>query len=124
MAKLNDLLKEMAEDIPGIFSVSVIGMDGLGIAHHSTSSDFDIEATNAQFALVMKLVQKSTDQINDVMEDGVLTAEDMYIMMRFIGDSSFFLGITADANSATLGNVRLVTRQYSDAIWQAIPKRK
>ena len=123
MANLNELLKEMADEIPGLITISVVGMDGLGIAHHSTSNEIDIESTNAQFAMVMKLVQKSTDQLNDVMEDGLLTVEDTYVMMRFLGDSSFFLGITADASNATLGNVRLITRQYSDAIWEAIPRR-
>lgn len=123
MANLNDLLKEMAGEIPGLLTVSVVGMDGLGIANYSTSNEIDIESTNAQFAMVMKLVQKSTDQLNDIMEDGLLTVEDTYVMMGFLGDSSFFLGITADASNATLGNVRLITRQYSDAIWEAIPRK-
>ena len=124
MANLNNLLKEMADEIPGLVSAGVIGMDGLTLAEHSPH-DFDADVASAQFSLVMKLVQKSCSQLGgDQVEDNLITTNNVYILTRFLGDGSYFMGIAADKNTASLGNVRLIARQYSDALWKAIPKRK
>lgn len=123
MAKLNDILKDMSSEIPGFISSDVVGMDGLSVAHHSADPDFDAEAASAQFALVMKLVQKTTGQLGaGEVEDNLVTTEDAYILARFLGDDSYYLGVAVSKADASLGNLRLMTRQYADKLWDAIPK--
>jgi predicted regulator of Ras-like GTPase activity (Roadblock/LC7/MglB family) len=124
MANLQELLKDMSGDIPGFVAAAVAGMDGLAIAEHSISPEFDMEGTVAQFALVMKLVQKTADQLGSGgVEDNLVTTETGYALTRFLGDGSFYLNTVVDKEAASLGNVRMMTRQYADELWSAIPRR-
>ena len=123
MANLKNILKDMASDIPGFVSTDVVGMDGLSIAGHATDPDFDAEAASAQFALVMKLVQKTTGQLDaGEVQDNLVTTEGAYILTRFLGDGSYYLGVAVDKEEGSLGNMRLITRTYADKLWDAIPK--
>jgi predicted regulator of Ras-like GTPase activity (Roadblock/LC7/MglB family) len=123
MAKLNDLLQEMANEMPGIISTDVVGMDGLSIAHYATSPEFDAEAAAAQFALVMKLVQKTIGQLKaGAVEDNLVTTNHAYVITRFLGSGSYYLSIAVNKETASLGNVRLISRQYADLLWDAIPR--
>jgi predicted regulator of Ras-like GTPase activity (Roadblock/LC7/MglB family) len=125
MADINELLREMASEIPGFASTDVVGMDGVSIGHHAINPSFNSEAASAQFAMVMKLVQKTTDQLKaGDLEDNLTTTRNAYIVARFLGDGSYYLGVAVDRQAATLGNLRLITQQYAEAIWNAIPKRK
>ncbi len=125
MAKLNDLLKEMAGEIPGFIATDVVGMDGISIAGYTADPAFNAEAASAQFALVMKLVQKTVDMLKaGEFEDNLVTTDKAYILTRMLGDGSYYLGVAVDRNAASLGNLRMIARQYTDALWSAIPKRR
>ncbi|TKJ31290.1 MAG: hypothetical protein CEE40_01930 [Chloroflexi bacterium B3_Chlor] len=118
------LLEEMGGEIPGFVAAAVVGMDGLPVAEYATK-DFDVETAAAQFALVMKLVEKSAAQIgSDEIEDNLVTAKDAYILTRYLGDGSYFLATAVDRDAASLGNVRLMTRMFGLGLWDAIPRRK
>ncbi len=123
MANLQDILKDLANDIPGFISADVVGMDGLSIAGYASSPDFDAEAASAQFALVMKLVSKTAEQLGSgEVQDNLVTTEDAYVLARFLGDGSYYLGVAVSKDMGSLGNVRLMTRNYADDIWDAIPR--
>lgn len=124
MTKLQELLIEMSNEIPGFVACSVTGMDGLGIASHSIVPDFDVDLPNAQFALVLKLVSKSSALLKDKFEEGLVTADDVYLITRFLGDGNYYLGLAADKKIASLGNIRLIVKQYADKLWQLIPRRR
>jgi len=125
MARLNDLLKEMAGEIPGFIATDVVGMDGISIAGYTADPSFNAEAASAQFALVMKLVQKTVGTLKaGELEDNLVTTDRAYILTRMLGDGSYYLGIAVDKNAASLGNLRMVTRQFADALWGALPRAK
>ncbi|MDY6875549.1 MAG: response regulator [Chloroflexota bacterium] len=124
MAKLDSLLKEMASEIPGFIAAGISGMDGLAIASYSVVPEFDIEMASAQFALVMKLVQKTVGQMGDVVEDNLVTANHAYMLVYLLGDGSYWLGMAVDKDTASLGNVRLMARNYATDLWQSIPRRE
>lgn len=125
MAAMNEVLKEMAGEIPGFVASDVVGMDGVSIAGHTVDPKFSAEAAAAQFAMVMKLVQKSSDQLKaGAVEDNLVTTDRSYIITRFLGDGSYYLGIAVSREDSSLGNVRLVSRQFANAVWEAIPKRR
>lgn len=125
MNKLTNLLKEMGEEIPGLSATAIVGMDGLPVAQYSTATEFDIEIAAAQFALIMKSLQKTCDQLgNNNVEDTFVTTTSSYLMTLFLGDGSYYLVVAIDKNSGTLGNLRLITKQFADALWNAIPKKK
>lgn len=125
MNKLTNLLKEMGDEIPGLSATAIVGMDGLPVAQYSTATEFDIEIAAAQFALIMKSLQKTCDQLgNNNVEDTFVTTTSSYLMTLFLGDGSYYLVVAIDKNSGTLGNLRLITKQFADALWNAIPKKK
>lgn len=125
MSKLDNLLKEMADEIPGILSTSIVGMDGLGLAQYVPDPNFDVEIAEAQFAVVMQVVQKTAGQLgDDEVEDNLVSTPNAFILTRFIGDKSMYLGIAVDRKSGNLGNIRLVGRNFADALWDAVPKRR
>lgn len=121
MTELTTLLTKMADEIPGLIATAVIGMDGLEIARISQFSGFDIEIASAQFALIMKLVHKSVDRINDKLVESLLTLVDTCVLIKFLGDGNFFLCIAADLNKITLGSVRLIAQNYTERLEQVIP---
>jgi predicted regulator of Ras-like GTPase activity (Roadblock/LC7/MglB family) len=98
-------------------------MDGLGLANHCIN-DFDHEAASAQLTLVMKLLLKTLNQLGkNSFEDQLITNENSYLMTFFIGDGTYWVGIAVDRKKGTLGNMRLIARNYREVIWQNIPKR-
>jgi predicted regulator of Ras-like GTPase activity (Roadblock/LC7/MglB family) len=124
MIKLQEVLIEMSGEIPGFIACSVTGMDGLGIASHSIMPDFDVDLPNAQFAMILKLVSKSSTQLKDKFEEGLVSTDDTYLITRFLGDGSYYLGLAANKKNASLGNIRLIVKQYADRLWQIIPRRR
>lgn len=123
MSALEDMLHEMAGEIPGFIASDVVGMDGLSVGSYTTDRKFDSEAASAQFALVMKLVQRTCAEIKGgEVEDNLVTTDRLYITTRFLGDGSYYVAIAVEKSTASLGNVRLVTRRYAPRLWNAIPK--
>lgn len=125
MADLNELLREMASEIPGFVAADLAGMDGVSIGRHSVNPSFNADAAAAQLAMVLKLVQKTTDQLKiGDMEDILITTRNGYVVARFLGDATYYLGVAVDRQTATLGNVRLMTQQYAEGLWNAVPKKR
>jgi len=125
MNKLTNLLKEMGNEIPGLSATAIVGMDGLPVAQYSTATEFDIEIAAAQFALIMKSLQKTCDQLGaNNVEDNFVTTANSYLMTLFLGDGCYYLVVAVDKNSGNLGNLRLIAKQFADALWNAIPKKK
>jgi predicted regulator of Ras-like GTPase activity (Roadblock/LC7/MglB family) len=124
MADMKDLLQEMASEIPGFIAADVVGVDGLSIANYSANPNFNTEMASAQFALVMKMVQKTTGRLKaGEVEDNLVTTDNAYILTRFLGDNTYYLSIAVDKTAASLGNVRLMAREYAEPLWNAIPRR-
>jgi predicted regulator of Ras-like GTPase activity (Roadblock/LC7/MglB family) len=125
MKQLKEILQEMAGEIPGLMGTAVVGMDGLGLARYEVSAEFSVEVAEVQFAMVMKLAQKTCKQLGeDEMEDNLVTTDDAFMYCRFFSDTNYYLGIAANQKEATLGNIRLIARQYEELLWDNIPKRK
>lgn len=125
MNKLTNLLKEMGDEIPGLSATAIVGMDGLQVAQYATATKFDIEIAAAQFALIMKSVQKTCDQLGESgVEDTLITTANSYLMTLFLGDGSYYLVVAVDKKGGNLGNLRLIARQFANAFWDAIPKKK
>jgi predicted regulator of Ras-like GTPase activity (Roadblock/LC7/MglB family) len=123
MAKLNDLLQEVRNELGADFVASdVVGMDGLSIAGVSAIPDFDADVASARFAMVMKLASKVSERLamGDVDED-LVTTDQVFVLARFLGDSSFYW-VLAVTKEATLGVVRMLMNEYEGQIWDAVPR--
>lgn len=124
MIKIEELIGEVRNELGSTFLVSdVVDLkDGLPIASASISPEINAEENLARITMVMKLATKVTDkiQIGDV-EDILTTINSGYLLMKIIGDGKYFwtIGVTEEA---TLGMVRIIMNEYTDKIWDAIPK--
>ncbi|GEM_PF-1207877 len=125
MGSLSAVLNELVAAIPGTIAAGVVGLDGLGLAHVIKKPDVDMEIANAQFALILKLVQRSIDQLTiDKIEDNLITTQNLYILTFFLGEGLHFLNIIADKKTASLGNIRLIAHRFAAKIDKEIPGRK
>ena len=123
MAKLDDILLDVKTQLGADFvSTDVVGMDGLSIAGVSADSNFDNSAGAARFAMVMKLGSKVAGKMKmGTVEDGLVTTDQGYVLTRFLGDDSYYWGMTI-TKDATLGIVRMLMDEYADQLWDAIPR--
>lgn len=120
--ELDNILKEMSEQVEGFMAASIVGMDGIGIAEYAKSKKVNPEAINAQMALLNKLVMTTADKVNaGSVEDELLTTENAYVLIRMLRDRNYFLGLAADRKSAQLGNMRLISRLFADRASKALP---
>ena len=121
--KLDEALQSLGNEVNGYIASAVVGMDGMGIAQDVHAGKADVESINAQTALLIKLVDTSTLKMNaGKLEDSLLTTENAYVLVRYLEGKTYFLVILADRRTASLGNLRLMSRIYSERVSKAIPR--
>jgi len=123
MEKLDDILQTVKSELGADFvSTDVVGIDGLSVAGGSVDPNFDATAASARFTMVMKLASKVAGKINmGNVDDTLITTDQVYILTRYLGDSSYYWGL-AVTKGATLGMVRLLMSEYAGPLWDAIPR--
>jgi predicted regulator of Ras-like GTPase activity (Roadblock/LC7/MglB family) len=122
-SELDNILKDLSEQVDGFIATGVVGMDGFGIGQYTKSNKLDIDTINAQMTMFIKLVDTSVNKLGaGTIEDNLLTTDKAYLLVRFLEDKSYYLGIAADRKKANLGNMRLVSRVFSERLAQAMPK--
>ncbi len=121
--ELDNVLKEMGEQTEGFIAAAVVGMDGINIASYSRNKKADVEAVSAQMTVLLKLVDTAVSKIGaGVIEDDLLTTEGSFLLMRYLKDRGFYLGVAADRKTAKLGNMRLNSRIYAERLSKAMPR--
>ncbi|MBN1666768.1 MAG: DUF4388 domain-containing protein [Anaerolineales bacterium] len=122
MAQLDDLLKQMGGEVNGFIAAAVVGMDGLSIAQLARGK-VNPEAISAQMTLLFKLVDTSVIKLKaGNLEDNLVTTDSAYILMRYMPEKQYFVGIAADRKSGNLGNLRLMSKMYTDRLAKAMPR--
>ncbi len=120
--RLDEILKEMSNEVNGYVASIVAGMDGLNIAQH-TNVRVDPDTISAQLTLLLKLVDTSAGKLNaGMLEDELITTGQNYILMRFMPGKQYFLGVAVDRKSSSLGNLRLMSRIYTERLSKAMPR--
>lgn len=119
--ELDTVLMTLKNELPGFIAASVVGMDGLGIAGYSDKT-INIENINAQMTLLFKLVNTTVERLNaGTVEDFLLTTERAYLLIRYLSNGEYYLGISVDRQKANLGNLRLMSRIYAGRIDKIMP---
>lgn len=122
MANLDDILKEMSGEVTGYIACALVGLDGLNIASHTSNSAANPETISAQMTTLLKLADISVEKLGaGVMEDNLTTTEYAYILMRVLPGKQYYLSIAANRKSGNLGNMRLISRIYTERLSQAMP---
>lgn len=121
MVNLKDMLKEMGGEVTGYISASLVGMDGLILASDIGTSAEVQEAFGAQMTTLLKLVNASVEKLGaGIVEDNLTTTENAYLLMRLLPDKQYFLILTANRKTGNLGNMRLITKIYSERFSKAM----
>jgi predicted regulator of Ras-like GTPase activity (Roadblock/LC7/MglB family) len=121
--KLDEVLKEFGQEVPGLLTASVVGMDGLAVAEHITDNKVKGDEISSQLTLLIKLVDTSVSKTpGDYVEDNLLSTEKTYTMLRFLPGKDFFLAVMVERKVANLGNLRLMSRVYSERLVKALPR--
>ena len=121
MVNLDDLLKEMSGEVTGYISASLVGLDGLILASDLNSSAEVQEAFGAQMTTLLKLVNGSVEKLGaGIVEDNLTTTENAYLLMRVLPDKQYFLILTVNRKTGNLGNMRLITKIYSERFSKAM----
>ncbi len=121
MVNLKDMLKEMSGEVTGYISASLVGVDGLVLATDINASAEDQEIFGAQMTTLLKLVNASVDKLGaGIVEDNLTTTENAYLLMRLLPDKQYFLILTASRKTGNLGNMRLITKIYSERFSKAM----
>lgn len=119
---LQNTLAELENEVPGLIAAVIVGMDGLSIAQYAPSPDLNVKNISAQMALLIKLVDTSVTKLNaGVIEDNLLTTANAYVLIWFIQDTSYFLGLVVERDQILLGHLRLVGHIYVERLAEQIP---
>jgi predicted regulator of Ras-like GTPase activity (Roadblock/LC7/MglB family) len=123
-SKLDQTHQDFRTEIgPDFFMSMIIGMDGLSISNNAA---IEIEFFAAEGAARMAMIAKLADKVSGKlgigkMEDDIVTIDQGYLILRNIGDGSYFWMI-AVPRSATLGTVRMLMKEFAPKLWDAIPR--
>lgn len=119
MAGLKQMMKDIADEMDGVIAVGVVGMDGITVAaHNPTGADMDV--VSAKFAMVMKLVQRSVEDLKSLgnFEENLVQTANSWILTRFL-DKQYYLACIV-SREGTLGNVRLVAKKYLEQVQRSL----
>lgn len=120
--KMQEVLADLSGEATGLFASAVVGMDGLPVAEFAKKS-VDIESFSAQMTLLIKLVDTTTKKVKaGKVEDYLLTTDKAYLLIRFLGDSDYYLGIGAVREASNLGKLRLYSRIYAERLSAVLPR--
>ncbi len=125
MAVINEVLKEMGEQIEDLISVAVVGMDGLVIADYKPegkeSDEYVVEYTSATLTTSMKGLYTVINGLElGKMVDNLLSTEKAHFITKPLGDASVFLAVVAK-RGVNLGAIRYYTKIYAQKLWDALP---
>jgi predicted regulator of Ras-like GTPase activity (Roadblock/LC7/MglB family) len=108
---------------PDFFMSMIVGMDGLSISNNAAIEiDFFAAEGAARMAMIAKLADKVSAKLGiGKMEDDLVTIDQGYLILRNLGDGSYFW-VLAVPRTATLGTVRMLMAEYAPKLWDAIPR--
>lgn len=121
--KLTELLKEFSQEVPGILACAVVGMDGLAIAEVIPGVKVKGDEFCSQVTLMIKMVDTTVTKLaSGTVDEDLLSTENAYLMLRFLSGKAYFLAVSVDRKVANLGNLRLMSRVYSERLSKALPR--
>jgi len=120
--KFDEILAGLADEVTGYIASALVGIDGINLAVNEKMK-LDLDLINSQMTMLLKLVKNSTEKIGaGALEDNLLTTENAFILMRFLPGNQFFLILSAERKSGNLGNMRLLSKMYTERLMKAMPR--
>lgn len=121
--KMDDLLNEMSGEMNGLLAATVAGIDGINVAQY-TNGKIDLDSVTAQLTVFIKLVATSAEKAKmGEFDDLIIQTDKEFVMSIFLpGDNQHYLTCIVDRKSGSLGNMRLISKIYSERFSKIIPR--
>jgi len=123
MSRLDEILRDFADDIPEYLSSALVDMDsGMGVASYSPDPEFDASAANAAYT---DFVQANRDALEILGADPydttdiLITTNGMYLLIRELGES-YYMG-TSISQEGNLALVRRKMEKIEPALLEELP---
>lgn len=115
-----EILNELAGEVTGYGACALVGIDGINVASN-VRSKLDTDTISAQMTMLIRLLDSSVEKLGaGTLEDNLTTTEHAYILMRFLPGKQYYLDIVADRRTGNLGNMRLMSRLYTERLARAM----
>ncbi len=122
MAQFDEILTELAGEVTGYVASALVGIDGITLATNSIGK-IDPDAISAQMTMLLKLVDGSSEKLGaGQLEDNLTVSDSLYSLMRFLPGKQYFLIVAADRKTGNPGNMRLMSKMYTDRLANAMPR--
>ena len=112
--KVQNLLKAMANEMPGILAAAVVTVDdGLSIAEVTKKEGVETAAASAYLASIVKSNGKAIGLLADdeVTDDILITTSHYHFIIRHMPDQPFFIFVMTSKDE-WLGKARLLIRKF------------
>ena len=116
--KLQDILEQLASNLPGYQAAAVVAMDdGLSVAEFSTDSTMETEAAAAYLASIVKSNAKAINLLagNQQTEDILVTTDQSYYLIRNLSGHPLFMFLMTE-RSEWMGKARMLIQEYEPQI--------
>jgi predicted regulator of Ras-like GTPase activity (Roadblock/LC7/MglB family) len=124
MSKLDEILSTFRNEIDGFISTDIVGItDGMSIGGGSIIPNFDSSVASAEFAAVTNSAIRALRSLGtDKLEDILFTTDNMYIIVRLLTGSQYYLGLAINKTNGNLGRSRLVMKNFEPKLLEALPR--
>jgi predicted regulator of Ras-like GTPase activity (Roadblock/LC7/MglB family) len=125
MPTLSELMDQFSEEVDSFIASAVFDSEtGQGIVNKSVVEDFDPDIPNAYMSEVIKENEKALAALKAgvTTEDYLITTNQIYILMRVLGDTKYFQGC-AIGKDGNLGMTRMIMKKYSPLFTEELKKK-
>ena len=86
-----EALKDIADRFQNLYSIFLMGMDGMPVEKVVRNHDFNIDALTAEFTTVLKVTTSSATEVNAGNVDEILVMSDRMILLTKSITAEYFL---------------------------------
>ena len=111
---IQNLLEQMAQELPGILAAAVVAVDdGMSIAQVSRHPEIETAAASAYLASIVKSNSKAIGLLADdqVTEDILITTGHYHFIIRHVADQPIFIFLMT-TRKEWLARARMLIKKY------------
>lgn len=118
--ELLDEIKKVAEKIPGCLYASLVGYDGISVAQHVISTNYDVNTYDAEISSIMLTAKEVRDNLAlSETRELIWLTEDAFFIIHPIGQD-YFIYTCLKASGSNPGAARIVLNKARQKIHKLI----
>jgi predicted regulator of Ras-like GTPase activity (Roadblock/LC7/MglB family) len=119
---VQNLMVDLSKQTDGFITAALATMKGDNF-YTQSNWDIDVSPIIDQVSQFVKMVHVAVSKLDQgSLEDNLLTTDEAYILVRFLENSPYFLVIAVEKKNANLGNLRMLSRSYSEWLSKSLER--